>query len=283
MAPGRPDRPSPSGATDAARPAAADVTPPSGVDGTGLPVDAALPALYQRSDFAPGPPLPPGRGGDQRIPRPRSCRAGGPAPWAAIPEAERVITVDDVRRALATSGPPLLSHLEGTGVRASAVLAPLYDEDGEAHVVLTRRAAHLRSHRGEVSFPGGGRDGDETLQQTALREAWEETAMDPASVEVIGELDHLQTVTSRSFIVPFVGVLPGRPELVANPSEVEAVRFVALRELLLDEVYREERWGLPPLDRPLWFFELVGDTVWGATAAMLRNLLALTLGVPWRD
>ena len=121
MAPGRPDRPSPSGATDAARPAAADVTPPSGVDGTGLPVDAALPALYQRSDFAPGPPLPPGRGGDQRIPRPRSCRAGGPAPWAAIPEAERVITVDDVRRALATSGPPLLSHLEGTGVRASIV------------------------------------------------------------------------------------------------------------------------------------------------------------------
>lgn len=245
--------------------------------------DPGLPSLYRRGEAVPGPPLPPGRGGVQFIPRPRSCRPGAPAPWVSIREADRVLAVDDVRAALAHAGPPLLSPLEGTGVRASAVLAPLYDEDGEAHVVLTRRAAHLRSHRGEVSFPGGGQEGDEVLLDTALREADEETALDPSSVEIIGELDHLQTVTSRSFIVPYVGVLPGRPSLRANPHEVDTILHVPLRELLLDEVFREERWGLPPLDRPLWFFELVGDTVWGATAAMLRNLLALSLGVPWRE
>ena len=220
------------------------------------------------------------RGGDQVIPRPPGARLGPPPPWAALPPGRRRPAVADVRAALASAPPPRLSPLEGTGVRASAVLAPLYDEGGEAHVVLTRRAQHLRSHRGEVSFPGGGEEpGDADLRATALREALEETALDPASVEVVGELDHLQTVTSRSFIVPFVGILPGRPELVPDPGEVAKILHLPLSELLADGVYREERWGLPPLDRPISFFEVEGDTIWGATGAMLRNLLALLTDV----
>ena len=161
-------------------------------------------------------------------------------------------------------------------MRASAVLAPLYEHDGEVFVVLTRRAQTLRSHRGEVSFPGGGEDpGDVDLWATARREAWEEVGLDPDAVELLGELDHLQTVTSRSFIVPFVGVTPGRPELVANPAEVELVLHVPFSELLAEGVYREERWGVAPLDRPMHFFELVGDTIWGATGAMLHDLLTM--------
>ncbi len=167
-------------------------------------------------------------------------------------------------------------------MRASAVLAPLYEDGGEVHVVLTRRAQHLRSHRGEVSFPGGGQDPGEELLETALREAREEIDLDPATVEIIGELDHLETVTSRSFIIPFVGALPGRPDVTASPDEVELILHVPLAQLLSDGVYREERWGLMPLDRPLSFFEIPGDTIWGATAFMLRNLLALATGTPWR-
>ena len=162
------------------------------------------------------------------------------------------------------------------------MLAPLYEEQGRVFVVLTRRAQHLRSHRGEVSFPGGGQDPGEELIDTARREAREETAMDTSSLEVIGELDHLETVMSRSYIVPFVGVLPGRPALTASPDEVELILHVPLDELLADGVYHEERWGLPPLDRPLIFFEIVGDTIWGATGAMLRNLLAVATGTEWR-
>ena len=149
-------------------------------------------------------------------------------------------------------------------------------------VVLTRRAQHLRSHRGEVSFPGGGQDHGEELLATALREAREETAMDTSHIEIIGELDHLETVMSRSYIVPFVGALAGRPVLEASPDEVELILRVPLDDLLADGVFREERWGLPPLDRPLMFFEIVGDTIWGATAAMLRNLLAVATGTTWR-
>ncbi|MGN6695682.1 MAG: NUDIX hydrolase, partial [Aquihabitans sp.] len=133
-------------------------------------------------------------------------------------------------------------------------------------------------HSGEVSFPGGGQDAGEDLRDTARREACEEIGLDPALVEIIGELDHLSTITSNSFIVPFVAVLPGRPELQASPAEVAAVLTVPLRELLDPEVFREERWDLFGQERAMWFFELVGDTVWGATAAMLRQLLGFITG-----
>jgi 8-oxo-dGTP pyrophosphatase MutT (NUDIX family) len=219
------------------------------------------------------------RGGAQVIPRPENWRPGGPPPWAHRDHGAGP-TLDEVRARLAAASPPRRSPLEGTNVRASAVLAPLYEETpgGPAVVVLTRRAQHLRAHRGEVSFPGGGQEPGEDLCTTALREAWEEVALDPASVEVIGQLDHLQTVTSQSFIVPFVGVLPGRPDLVANPAEVERILHVPLGELLTEGVYHAERWGLPPLDRELSFFDVEGDTIWGATGAMLRNLLELVTG-----
>jgi len=180
---------------------------------------------------------------------------------------------------MADAPAPRPADTEGPGVRPSAVLAAIYDDGGEAHVVLTRRAQHMRSHRGEVSFPGGGQEpGDVDMWATALREAEEEVGLDPSTVTRIGELDHLRTVMSRSFIVPYVGVLPGRPELVAAPREVELVLQVPLSELLGEGVYREERWGIPPQDRPITFFEVVGDTIWGATGAMLRNLLALVTG-----
>ena len=220
----------------------------------------------------------PERGGPQRIPRPPGIRAGRPAPWAGLAPEERHISLDQVRAALAARGPAKRSLVELPGVRASAVLVPLFEHDGEAWVVLTRRAQHLRSHRGEVSFPGGGQDPGEDLRDTALREAHEETGLDPAMVEIIGELDHLTTISSRSYVVPFVAALPSRPDLHPNDAEVERILYVALSELLLDEVFREERWGVAPLDRPITFFELVGDTIWGATAAMLRQLLVIVTG-----
>lgn len=149
--------------------------------------------------------------------------------------------------------------------------------------MCTRRSWHLRAHRGEVSFPGGRKDPtDASLVHTALREAWEETALAPGSVRLVGELDHLMTVTSRSVIVPYVGVLPGRPELVANPDEVEAILELPLRDLLHPEAFRSERWGLPGLNYPVYFFEVPGDTIWGATAAMLVNLLAVVTGTRGR-
>ena len=165
---------------------------------------------------------------------------------------------------------------------ASAVLAPLYEHDGQTYVILTRRSAALRVHSGEVSFPGGRQEPGEHLADTARREAAEEIGLDPAVVDIFGELDHLATMTSNSFIVPYVAALPGRPELRPNPAEVEAVLHVPLAELLDPAHFREELWNFLDAERPIWFFELVGDTVWGATAAMLRQLLGLATGTVQR-
>ncbi|MFZ6004029.1 MAG: NUDIX hydrolase [Actinomycetota bacterium] len=233
--------------------------------------------------FPPPPlPVPEGRGGDQIIPRPLATRAGRPAPWAHLTPEQRRLALHDVRRALREAGPALRSERETMPDldRAAAVLALLYEEDGELFIVLTRRTWNLRSHSGEVSFPGGRQDDDDAdLWQTALRETREEIALPTDDVTLIGELDHLATVTSHSYIVPYVAELPGRPSTTANPGEVSAVLHVRVEELLDPAIFREERWQLPwAEDRPIFFFELVGDTVWGATGAMLRQLLGLVTG-----
>lgn len=233
--------------------------------------------------FPPPPaPVPTGRGGDQIIPRPLATRLGRPAPWANLPASARRPTLDDVRNAFADAGPALRSERELMPALdpASAVLAPLYEEDGELFVVLTRRTWTMRSHSGEVSFPGGRHDdGDTDLWHTALREAREEIALDSAAVARVGELDHLATVSSHSYIVPYVGALSGRPSTAPSPDEVSAILHVPVGDLLDPAIFREERWELPwAEDRPIFFFELVGDTVWGATGAMLRQLLGLITG-----
>jgi 8-oxo-dGTP pyrophosphatase MutT (NUDIX family) len=250
-------------------------------------IDQGMPGWPGPGEEPPGPtrPVPPGRGGDQRIPRPFTAEPGAPAPWGGLPPERRRQTLDDVRAGLAALGPaqPSLRELEDGPARLgrpSAVLAPLYaGAHGLAHVVLTRRTWGLRTHRGEVSFPGGRIEPGESPVDGACREAQEEIGLDPVTVEIIGELDHLATVSSGSFIVPYVGVLPGRPDTHPNPAEVETVLHVPLAELADPAVFREERWTFPGgRVQPITFFELVGDTVWGATAALLRQLIGIATG-----
>lgn len=170
------------------------------------------------------------------------------------------------------------------GSAPSAVLVLLYEHQREPWVVLTRRSWHLRHHAGEVSFPGGRREpSDADLWATALREATEEIGLDPDSVTRIGRLDSFVTVGSRSLVCPYVATVDAVPELVADPVEVEQVLHVPLSELTDSEAWREEIWVLDAAlggERTMTFFELPGDTVWGATAAVLRRLLSVaTVGV----
>jgi 8-oxo-dGTP pyrophosphatase MutT (NUDIX family) len=141
-------------------------------------------------------------------------------------------------------------------------------------VVLTRRSARMRSHTGEVSFPGGRIDPGESPIACALREASEEVAIISGDVEVIGRLRSLSTWSSHAPIQPFVGLLPTRPVLRPNPAEVERAFTVPVVELFAGDVGSVELWPLPGgEERPIYFFALEGDTVWGATARILRDLL----------
>jgi 8-oxo-dGTP pyrophosphatase MutT (NUDIX family) len=223
----------------------------------------------------------PERGGRQRIPRPADARPGGPPAWAHLSREERRLTLADVRAAIATLPPPRRPEFPPTA-RAAAVLVPIFEEDGEARIILTKRPDTMPSHQGEIAFPGGkveeGVDVD--LEAAALREAEEEIGLDPSVVEVVAELDSLTTVAGRFVLTPIVGLIDGRPSLRPDPTEVVAVFDVAISELLDDLAYREERWDLPAAlgpeagyDRAIHFFELPGETVWGATARILVSFL----------
>ena len=224
------------------------------------------------SDEAPEPHV-------QRIPRPDASRPGEPAPWTGwwTGEGRPRVTVDEIRRAV--TGHPDLPSIGDEHGPNSAVLCAVWDEDGEARVLLTRRTAWLRSHSGQVAFPGGRVEPGETLVEAALRESQEEVGLDPSGVEVIGQLSRMHTISSGAGIYPFVGVVGGgRPALEANPDEVDRVFDVAVGELMADGVFHEEIWGIADTERPIYFFEVDNETVWGATARMLYELLLLLIG-----
>ncbi len=218
------------------------------------------------------------RGGPQVIPRPPGTTDGGPAPWAHL--GAPAVSLAAIEVGLAQRGAARIAGAHPTTEHSrSAVLIPLYEVDGEPWVVLTRRSPNLRSHTHQVSFPGGRIDTtDHNGWAAALRESHEEIALDPALPRHIGELDSFVTGGSQSFISPFVAILPGRPRLTANEAEVEQILHVPVAELLLPEVFREELWMRDGRRLPITFFELYGDTIWGATAAILRQLLGIATG-----
>jgi 8-oxo-dGTP pyrophosphatase MutT (NUDIX family) len=162
------------------------------------------------------------------------------------------------------------------GTAPSAVLVALFEEDGEARVVLTRRSTSLRTHRGQVSFPGGRIDPGEDAIAAALREAHEEVGLDPSLVRPVGYLTRAFAFSTGAPITPVVAALPVRPVLAPSPAEVERAFDASLADLAA--TFTEEWWSEPGLPRfPMYFFSVEGETVWGATARMVVDLLTTVL------
>lgn len=213
-------------------------------------------------------------GGAQFIPRPSAWSEGGPPPWEG---RETALSVADVVAKLPAAGGRPIAPRTATA-RISAVLIALVDGDRGAEVLLTKRSAELRNHRGEISFPGGRVETGETTWQAAVRESWEEVLLDPTIVTPSAELGHVETIVSTSYIVPMVGTLTRRPEV--GPSwtgEVDRVLWVPLVELADADTFRAEQWGRDP-GYDMYFYELDDETVWGATGRILFELLTLAYG-----
>lgn len=218
------------------------------------------------------------RGGNQRIPRPDTWRVGDAPDWmsrdlSVLRDVHEIQT--RLQRALvvdATSLPMLHDEWIETS-RPSAVLIPLLTDVDVPSVVLTRRADHLRNHKGEISFPGGRMEVNELPHDTALREAFEEIALPDDVVTVLGHLDPIATFVSNSHITPVVARVHGHPTFVADPGEVARVFTVPLIELASADTYRNEWWETPRGDINIHFFELDDETVWGATGRLLHQLL----------
>lgn len=161
--------------------------------------------------------------------------------------------------------------------RRSAVLVPFWEEAGRVHVVLTRRATRMSRHGGEVAFPGGLLEGDETWEQAALREAHEEIGLAPEEAGVVGRLDDAWS-GAGSHLVAVVAWLSRPPSFVPNPDEVAAVLSTPVPELLAPGVRSEEtvtvlerRFSNPTLAWP-------GGDVYGLTADLLLEALDWGLG-----
>jgi 8-oxo-dGTP pyrophosphatase MutT (NUDIX family) len=154
----------------------------------------------------------------------------------------------------------------------AAVLVPLFVSDGALHAVFTRRRDDLRRHAGEISFPGGRQDDDESdLRLTALREAEEEIGLPPDAVELIGALQPTPTIATNYAVYPFVGLIEPGHAWKPSASEVAAILELSLDDLRAGYArQRMLRRGIP-FRTDVY---IVGeDLIWGATARMLTDLL----------
>jgi 8-oxo-dGTP pyrophosphatase MutT (NUDIX family) len=216
------------------------------------------------------------RGGSQSIPTPSAWRPAGDPLWRDRPADFSLAEVlRSSTRASSDAKQPRLQE------KVSAVLMLMTESDDGAEILLTRRSSKLSNHRGEISFPGGRLDVGESIVDAARRETHEEVGVHPDSVRVHGTMSPLSTYVSRSFIVPVVASIEARPELTISPDEVERAFWVPLRELTRPDTFSWQWWSVPNVadERPMFFFHLDDETVWGATARILHELLCRVHGV----
>jgi len=177
------------------------------------------------------------------------------------------------------SATTLTDALEGQRpqARKAAVLLALFEEHGETYLAFIRRASTLRSHSGEIAFPGGSVDAtDVSPVMTALREAQEEIGLDPTRAEVLGVLAPVFTVVSNFLITPVVAFLPqGLGALQLQVSEVAEIILVPLQGLADPLIAHTEEWTRGGLTRTVYFYDYGSYRIWGATARILNTLLDL--------
>jgi 8-oxo-dGTP pyrophosphatase MutT (NUDIX family) len=181
-------------------------------------------------------------------------------------------TLDTLRRILPADD----GSAPSTEYRLAAVLVPLFLREDTVHVLLTKRTDNVRTHQGQVSFPGGGWEpGDATLGDTALRESHEEVGIDPRDPEIIGVLPDTPTAVSGFIVRPFVGVIPHPYEFVQDIAEVAGLLSPPLEVFADRSRRREEIRERDGIRYPIYYYEVEGEIVWGATARMLVTLTDL--------
>ena len=187
--------------------------------------------------------------------------------------------MEDLRDRLVRSLAELESKVETEWeATPAAVLIPLYQDDGIWKLLFTRRTDSVDVHSGQVSFPGGQiESSDGTTVAAALREAQEEIGLDPADVEMLGELNPLFTVT-QFLVTPVVGIIPWPYPLSSNPSEVARTFGVPI-DWLADPKnleIRERQPMIPGRNIQVYYFkEFEGETIWGMTARITVGFLQI--------
>lgn len=180
------------------------------------------------------------------------------------------MTKEEIHRVLTSRQRRPLS-LEGK--RRAAVLIPLYAEGREFHILLTKRSESVRTHQGQIGFPGGlWQPEDPDIMATALREAYEEVGIRPEDVEVLGQLDDAFTATSNFLITPTVGVIPYPYPFQVNPEEIADLFSLPLPVLRDPQAFLEETWEREGRRVQVFVRREGPHVIWGATARILRHM-----------
>lgn len=159
--------------------------------------------------------------------------------------------------------------------RKAGVLVLLYPKDGRLRVLLTRRTESVLHHRGQISLPGGERHPGESLEATALRETAEELGFDLGAVRVLGKLTPLYIPPSNYCIYPLVAHVASPLEFRLQPEEVAEVIEPPVDHLADPSCLRRETWHYGGRDYEVPFYEYEGHKIWGATAMVLAEFLAV--------
>jgi 8-oxo-dGTP pyrophosphatase MutT (NUDIX family) len=164
--------------------------------------------------------------------------------------------------------------IAGNGHKPAAVLIPLQERQDGDYIVLTKRADHLPTHKGQIAFPGGRVDaGDADIFDTALRESQEEIGIEPERVRILGRLDEF-TAGYGLVVTPVIGLIPSHCEFRLDPAETTAVASVPIRALMEKPHFAfDDR--LSPGGHPSYHFYVNGWDVWGVTARILVQFLEL--------
>jgi len=157
----------------------------------------------------------------------------------------------------------------------AAVLIPIVDR-GMPTIAFTKRTERVAHHKGQISFPGGIVDPtDASLLDAALRECEEEVGLPRTHVEPLGALDDTETVATQFVITPFVGLVREPIAWQPDGEEIEKVIEVPFAALIGEGSFRVEMWRRDGAERPVYFFDYEGETIWGATARILVHYLDL--------
>lgn len=163
--------------------------------------------------------------------------------------------------------------------RRAAVLILFWEEGASLRVLLTRRASRMSRHAGEIAFPGGLLEGDETSEQAAVREANEEVGLDPAAIEVIGRLDDAWS-GAGSLLVPWIALASARPALTASPAEVDEILEPDVEELLRPDARTSETINVRGIQYVNETVTFDGGAAFGLTADILLEALERAQGLP---
>jgi 8-oxo-dGTP pyrophosphatase MutT (NUDIX family) len=170
--------------------------------------------------------------------------------------------------------------ITGPGLIPAAVLMPLFDKDGAAHFLLTLRTHKVDTHKGQISFPGGGWEaGDRTIHDTALRESYEEVGIRPEDVQIIGELDDVIAVSDH-LVTPVVATIPHPYSFVVSEHEIEELIEIPLSFFMDLKNCRIEERSHRGQTVPVYFYNYNHHVVWGLTAHMIRSFLKVCFDLP---